>query len=286
MDNLKISKEEMDAIIKELQRSPGSLAESRDIDMMQGKYPKTNDIPSSISLETPIPSATPYSTPSADKDYQMSPEELTGLAKDIYKKMGLGKYKPSTPTPTPAEETAPRLEDIAKNIYKNMGLGKYKESTPTPAPSPFGPEMSPEMRLRKVLENMDKSGEKFINRSPSSVTPYDKAYPMPSKLNLSNEDIQDMLKSGEFTPPFTQPTPSDSKINRSPDANYPTPSPSASPFDETEYSSGMEVNPIKQIPLLTPEERAQLQEYIKSATSPSPSPSPFNNIRSKINRVK
>lgn len=234
MDNLKISKEEMDAIIKELQRSPGSLAESQDIDMMQGKYPKP----------TPSLTPSPTSTPSTDKDYQMSPEELTGLAKDI---------------------------------YKNMGLGKYKESTPTPAPSPFGPEMSPEMKLRKVLENMNKSGEKFINRSPSSVTPYDKAYPMPSKLNLSNKDIQDMLKSGEFTPPFTQPTPSDSKMNRSPDSDI--------NFMEAYNPQLNEKTPLSNEELINM--MRENQSYLPQDKNLDNEPVlPFNNIRGTINRSR
>lgn len=181
MDNLKISKEEMDAIIKELQRSPGSLAESRDIDMMQGRYPKP------------------------------------------------------TPTPSPSSTMSPEDKMMLDKLFQMKG------------------------------------------RTPSSVTPYDKAYPMPSKLNFSDEDVQDMLKSNEFVPPFTQPTPSESKINRSPDSDI--------NFMEAYNPQLNEKTPLSNEELINM--MRENQSYLPQDKNLDNEPVlPFNNIRGTINRSR
>lgn len=190
-------------------------------------------------------------------------------------------------SPSSEEKNAMTSEDRKKalsTLYKTLGWGKYTEPTPapTPMPSPYGPEMSPEMKIKKLLQSLgpsDSNGEEdkypisknYPNLSPSSLSLSASESPSPSPSTTPS--IPTGIGAEGTGMKFNQKR---MELNRSPQ--------SINDLMNSNYSPEINIDAIKQIQLLTPEEREELQNYLKTIATPTATPSSSKNIRNLINK--
>lgn len=159
--------------------------------------------------------------------------------------------------------TPEELKKLRMSIFNMFGIKPGAEPSPSPSPSPMplGPELSPEMKLKNATDNI----LKMLNPTPNIN---------PARQLEGFKGFERDRFIPAFAAPDTTPTPNPERINRSPNAEA-----VQGPDGEIYFPFGMDIESMPKFDFLTPEQRKDLEEYLKTVPKQTPS---FKKIKEKI----